>query len=249
MSSWIDEVIASANPAAAQKIAWAGELEFLSASETDTTGRTVKLRLVRGPEEMASINPFAKFTRRRKGFAGTRFEASLSPLDGTDTLALSTTLLNWADGPSGPSVTLKLSDDSPQHPFMFSRRPSADGNGTRWMGVMIELTDDEQPVNQKQAGMADKLADTPIANSERKAQTYAQGVALLIKSGQFLEFLNERIEPGTWTPDEADTWIKAKLGIASKSELNEIGCPARKVWEQIRSAYVEWSGRGQRLQD
>lgn len=258
MSNWVDEIISAAAPSSAVVIAWAGEVEFLSASETDTTGRTVKLRLARPPEELGQGHPFSKFTRRRKGFAGTRFEASLSPLDGTEALALSTVLLNWQDSPSGSSVSLKLSDDGyPQHPLMFCKRPSAEGPGTRWMAVFVELTDDELPVNQKQADMADKLADTRIANSEDghphpygkgPGQSYAQGVALLIKSGQFLEFLNERIEPGTWTPDEADTWIKAKLGIASKSELNVDG-PPRKVWEQIKSAYLEWSGRGQYLRD
>ena len=232
MSSWIDEVIASANPAAAQKIAWAGELEFLSASETDTTGRTVKLRLVRGPEEMASINPFAKFTRRRKGFAGTRFEASLSPLDGTETLALSTVLLNWADGPSGPSVTLKLSDDSPQHPFMFSRRPSADGNGTRWMGVMIELTDDEQPVDQTKAQFT--IRDSRIEN-DRPIMSYAQNVGILIKSAAFALYLQERVDGNReWDAESIDTWLKAKLGIKSKTELN-LPCPARTACEAIRS--------------
>ena len=245
MASWIDDIISSS--AAPQRIFLAAEVEFMGAAENDITGRTVKLRIIRSPEEQLQAHPCAKATRRRRGFAGTMFEATLSPLDGTPILTLATILLNWQDAPKGSTVTLKVSDDSPE--MMFYKRPSAEGPGTRWMAVFVELTGDELPVNQKQADMADKLADTPIANSERKAQTYAQGVALLIKSGQFLEFLNERIEPGTWTPDEADTWIKAKLGIASKSELNEIGCPARKVWEQIRSAYVEWSGRGQRLQD
>ena len=56
---WIDEVIASSDPKTAQRIYWAGEVEFLSAAEGDVTGRTVKLRLVRGPEEHALVNPFA----------------------------------------------------------------------------------------------------------------------------------------------------------------------------------------------
>ena len=131
---------------------------------------------------------------------------------------------------------------------MFCKRPSAEGPGTRWMAVFVELTDDGGAVNQKQAGMADKLADTPIANSERKAQTYAQGVALLIKSQQFREYLNEMVEPGDWSPEDADTYIKAKLDIASKSELN-VGGIKRAQWEKLRSAYLEWSGRGQLLRD
>ena len=257
--SWIDEVLESADPAAAQRIFWAGEVEFLAASETDTTGCTVKLRLVRGPEEHAMVNPFAKATRRRRGFAGTMFEFSRSRMGDTESgatpLPMATVLLNWSDGPSGPTVTLKLSDDDcveldggGHHPFMFCKRPSADGPGTRWMAVFVELTDDELPVNQAKADMADKLADTQIANSERHSQTYAQGVAVLMKSPQFKQYLTERCDTtaADWNDADVDNYIKGKLGIASKSELNVAGIP-RKRWEALRSAYLEWSGRGQCL--
>lgn len=255
MSNWIDEVLESADPKTAQRIFWAGEVEFLSAAETDTTGRSVKMRLVRGPEEQAMVNPFAKATRRRRGFAGTFFEASLSllggPEGGAGGVARATILLNWSDGPSGPTVTLKLSDDEEgggEHPFMFCKRPSAEGPGTRWMAVFVEMTDDGEAVNQAKADMADKLADTPIANSERHSQTYAQGVAVLMKSPQFKQYLTERCDTtaADWNDADVDNYIKGKLGIASKSELNVAGIP-RKRWEALRSAYLEWSGRGQCL--
>jgi len=249
--SWIDEVIASANPKTAQRIYWAGEVEFLSAAEGDVMGRTVKLRLVRGPEEHALVNPFAKATRKRKGFAGTFFEMTLSllggPEGGDDTMTLSTVLLGWSDGPKGATATLKISDEEEGgHPFMYFKRPSSEGPGTRWMAVFVELTDDVQPVNQQQAAICDsRIENAPVDHPPAKVKSYAQNAAILIQSPAFALYLQERVDGSRgWDAETIDTWLKAKLGITSKTELNAPG-PARTAFDAIKSNYVEWSGRAQ----
>jgi hypothetical protein len=243
---WIDEVIAAADPKAARHVYWAGAVEFLSAAENDVTGRTVKLRTLRGPEEFASINPFALATRRRKGHAGTFFEMTLSLLGGPEgsevPRSYATVLLNWSDGPQGATVTLKVSDDHVVHPFMFCKRPSAGVLGTQWMAVFVEQTNDEQPVDQTKAQFT--IRDSRIEN-DRPIMSYAQNVGILIKSAAFALYLQERVDGNReWDAESIDTWLKAKLGIKSKTELN-LPCPARTACEAIRSNYIEWSGRSQ----
>ena len=244
--SWIDEIIESASPKAARAVYWAGEVEFLAATESDITGRTVKLRTLRGPEEFGSPNPFALATRKRNGFAGTFFEMTLSLLAGAEGYeeprSHSTVLLNWSDGPKGATITLKVSDEQLLHPFMFCKRPSAGVLGTRWMAVFVELTDDEQPVDQEKAQFT--IRDSRIEN-DKSHMSYAQNIGILIKSPAFALYLQERVDGNrAWDADSIDTWLKAKLGIKSKTELN-LPCPARTACEAIRSNYIEWSGRSQ----
>jgi hypothetical protein len=267
--SWIDEIIESASPKAARAVYWAGEVEFLAATESDITGRTVKLRTLRGPEEFGSPNPFALATRKRNGFAGTFFEMTLSLLAGAEGYeeprSHSTVLLNWSDGPKGATITLKVSDEQLLHPFMFCKRPSAGVLGTRWMAVFVELTDDEQPVDQEKAQFT--IRDSRIENDPfvqaglqddarhphpygvvaklAKPMSYAQNAAILMQAPAFAMYLQERVDGNRqWDVDSIDTWLKAKLGIKSKTELNEPGT-ARTAFDAIKSNYIDWSGRSQ----
>jgi len=251
--SWVDEIIRTAAPGAAKVIYWMGEVEFLSAAENDTAGRTLKLRVVRGPQEQHLINPFAKATRKRSGFAGTHFTLSLAGIGDNERMEWVDTvvMLNWADGPSGATVTLKIPDTADVHPFMFCVRPSANVRGTRWMAVFVELDDGHVAVRQLDAQVEKHLdrvsgvSDAVAGSSGARGQTYAQGVALLIQSQPFLDYLGEMVEAKEWTFAAADQWLKSRLEIASKSELN-VPSAARQKWEKIRSSYLEWAARGAR---
>lgn len=78
--NWIESLVNERSSPTQRVSAHIGECEFMAAQESDSAGRTVKLRLLRPPEEQGKSNPFSKFTRKRRGKAGSRFEASFAQI-------------------------------------------------------------------------------------------------------------------------------------------------------------------------
>ena len=216
----------------AQHVAWAGELIFAGANESDRAGRTVRFTVVRSSEERGQAHPFAAHTMRRKGFAGTRFIMSLDRFEecqtGPSEFASEVILLGWTDGPKGATATFGLPLDAPTHPFLGCTRPAKGAVPSRWTAVFVELNDEDAPVNQVQRAKVEKPKQK-IRNSNLAAQ--------FIKNPNFEQYVIQ--EHGLTEEDNVDEWLKAACGITSKAELDRDQTAARE-FDLIRQDFVRW---------
>lgn len=239
MSSWLDD-LTSRSPMRA-KIGWTGELEFNGATEDDRSGRVVKFRIVRRPEEMGQAHPFSRFIRRRGKTTGSIFETAITSVASSAIVYNAPVmLLNWSDGPGGSTVSLLLdTDDSgPQHPFLGYSRASKQVAGSRFMAVFLEKEDDADLHAQAQRDLAERNAAT---GSKQRLSNVA---AMFIKQSRFHDFLREEVDDAIeWNTARADAWLKTTLNIKSKSELDSLA----KEWQgvianfhRIRKRFVAW---------
>lgn len=230
---WLDKMIA-ASPRA-KHIAWSGEVRLAGAREDDRIGRTVKLDIVRMPEDAMDANPFAAHTRRRAGHGGTRFELALTEIVDANTLTKDfmeeVMLLNWNDGPKGPTVTFMLQPGAQAggsisiHPFMYKDR------GTAYMAVFVELGDDDVAVNQQKRTLV-----------ERGAQKQSNAAAQIIKNPHYWEWRGLGLGPGTDNAAclrAADADLKEICGIESKSQLDS-DPDAVRLFRQHLDDFVAW---------
>lgn len=235
MTDWIDEIV---SPHVKDRIAWSGALEFAGAAEDDRTGRTVQFRLIRDGSDLLVAHPFAKYTRRRRGHAGTRFNAVFSPVGGGETVSGEVMLLNWADGPQGATVKFLLEAEAEDHPFLNCKRKSADSSPDTFMGVLMELDDDDQIVNQVKRERV-----------EKPPQRLSNVAAMMVKHEHFHAYLAEFVGPEAddhmkWDTARADEWLKDSVGIASKADLDKPSNPiARSKFMKLQSHYSEWLHR------
>lgn len=214
------------SPHVKDRIAWSGALEFNGASEDDKTGRTVQFRLLRDGEDLLVAHPFARYTRRRRGHAGTRFLAVFSPVGGGDPISDEVMLLNWGDGPGGATVKFLLNVED-HHPFMTCKRRTKDSSADTFMGVLMELDDDDEVINQVKR-----------ERYEAAQQKLSNVAAMMVKHPHFHAWLREV----TTFPEgaDADQCLKDMLGIASKSELDGKNKAAQHKFIKLRAAYNEW---------
>jgi hypothetical protein len=222
--SWIDDVVNEDS-----RVFHAGELEFSSARETDTGGRTVVFRLVLTTAQQRMANPFSVATRRKGKRAGTRFTMSLVHIKGVwPEWKDEVMLLGWADSPASSLVTFLLPDDKVMHPFMHCSKTD------RWMAVFVELTDDDQVVDQAALKAAEK----------RKGQSLSQAAHILLGNKEFQDWLIQHYgdlpdaaeqKMGSVTPEKV---LKYRCGIESKSEL-DTSETAAYTFRNIRSKFNE----------
>jgi hypothetical protein len=234
-SNWIDELIADRS--VRKYVAYAGEVEFRKASEADNIGRAVRFRLVPLPENQGKAHPFSKFTRRRKGKTGSRFEASFAQIDGPMELMLEIVLLNWASNPQGDTVDFLLDQAAEHHPFMGCTRSSKETAGTRFMVTVIEKDDSEQLIREEKQERLERARKTG------RSQTLSNVARIMTKNTRFWDWLKETVEDTDWKTQDADDWLKSTLGIISKADLDSEGPEAVKpivAFHRIRQAFVDW---------
>jgi len=219
---------------AAMHVAWAGELVFAAATESDRAGRTVRFTIVRSTEEQGQAHPFSKHTLQRKGFAGTRFAMSLSPIDPGKEHLIEVLLLGWTDSPRGATVSFLLPPDGPVHPFLGCTRPAKGATATRWMACFVELSDDDLPVNQVQRAKVEK---------PKAKQRLSNVAALMIKNPVFWQFLTATTGFDADNKESADGALKAILGIDSKADLDatvsDTGTQKAR-FKALCDAFVDW---------
>jgi hypothetical protein len=230
MPNWIDEVVNEDS-----RVFHAGELEFSSARETDSGGRTVVFNLILTSAQQRMANPFSVATRRRAKKAGTRFRLSLVASNGPfkqgeQDWMDEVMLLAWADSPTRSTVTFLLPDDtSLPHPFMHCSKTD------RWMAIFVELADDDTVVDQKAVAAAE---------SRKGKQSLSQAAHVLLGNKEFQNWLIEHYgdlpdaaeqKMGTITPEKV---LKYRCGIESKSEL-DTSETAAYTFRNIRAKFNE----------
>lgn len=225
------------------KVAWKGELILAAATWADNAGHKVKFKIVGGKE---GPNPFKYFTKRRKGKAGTRFNAVLvhvwddrsGDVEERYKVECELMLANWQDSSaSGHSVEFWCPPpDEGMHVFEGFER-----NKDSFMAALVELDDDEEPIDQSARAVVEEAEKSP----QRRSQRLSQVAALMCQNRSFLEYI-VRDEPGhpyLPTKEQAADWMRKQLGIGSRSELDRNPAVAARFHEQIRKPFVTWQER------
>jgi hypothetical protein len=194
-------------------------------------------------------NPFERFTKRRKGKAGTRFmmvcQLIIDKADGMRQMIYEdeVMLAGWNDSQQkGHTVKFWLSADHMGHPFEGISRTST------LIASLVELDDDDEPIDQNMRDRVERQGKLP---SERVSYV----AAMLCKSEGLWEYIKEQ---GEWEEaeigSEADTarvggyhdvaryWMLMKLGIKSRAELDKDPELAERFHNEIRRPFLDWQG-------
>jgi len=121
-------------------------------------------------------------------------------------------LLGWADTSTrGKTVTFQLPEDGDmEHPFRHFTLKAAKRAGQRFMAVLVQVDDDERPVEK----------------------TPAQLAFLLCRDQQFWHWASERSFADVDSEAAARAWILEACKVSSRSQLDTQPF-ARQAWEAI----------------
>ena len=196
---------------------------------TDQAGSTVRFSLPMSSVLKGDLseqrNPFHKYTKRRKGKAGTRFWMAVSTVEGEpqSIYADEAMLAGWNDSQqSGHTVTFWLCNDNMGHPFEGISR-------TQELAIALaELDDDNEVIDQK---MRDRV------ESQRKHPQSRLSVACaaLCRNEDFWKWCrsNDYTLAGNHIVDEesAKLWFYMICGIDTRKRLDQEG------WEKAQDEF------------
>ncbi|KPK66563.1 MAG: hypothetical protein AMS21_02055 [Gemmatimonas sp. SG8_38_2] len=214
-------------------VAWKGELILAAATWSDKDGHKVKFRVVGGRE---GPNPFKYFTKRRKGHAGTRFQARLVKVNGSRFVDSELMLANWTDSStSGHAVEFWCEPpDEGMHIFEgFERGKDS------FMACLVELDDDDEAIDQKARAVVEE-AEKSRQRPRKGPQRLSQVAAMMCMNPDFSDWVRQQ-EPET---SDVVQWMRDELGIESRRQLDEDEGVAEMFHEQIRKPFAEWIDRG-----
>jgi len=212
-----------------QNIAWRGELILSAATWSDNAGHKVKFKIVGGSD---GPNPFKYFTKRRKGKAGTRFSVSLVHVQDKASVVVELMLANWQDSSAtGHSVEFWCPPpDNGMHVFEgFERGKDS------FMAALVELDDDDTVIDQK--------ARETVENHQKpgkRPQRLSQVAAMMGNNPDFWSWAELQGEWRVRNEQEAAEFIRDRLGIDSRSLLDQHESIAQSFHDQVRKPFAAW---------
>jgi len=222
-------------------IAYNAKVTMHEAKWTDVDGSTVTFKLPMDGME-GQRNPFERFTKRRKGRAGTRFamicyeiqDGCQGPMVYKDEAMLT----GWNDSQSnGHTVKFWLCNDGMGHPF-----DGYDRKKDRFVVALVELDDDQEAIDQK---VRDRVEQQKTSPSQRPSY----GAVMLCKNEHFWKWCNRRdplgwIEAGgTDDPEQAARqFVLDILGINSRAELNKSELLREQYHEEVYKPFMATQG-------
>lgn len=223
-------------------IAYQGEVELLNASWSLDSGRTIEFKLIEDPHADDRVHPFKQYQRRRGGRVGQIFHASIVESDMARRMVYNgqLQLASWAESERGQSVRFWLDEEAERHPFAGYDKRTRTEQGSKFALVLVQLTDDNQPVDQVAQGRAEAVEQ---ARGKRKLSAEAH---LMVTGDAFLRYMTMCIpildgQP-PWTADRARRWVKWRVRIPSLADLDRDEEAAERFHELIRKPFAEWNG-------
>ncbi len=133
-------------------------------------------------------------------------------------------LTGWSDTSTrGRTVTFLVPEDSPEHPFKSFQLRQGKRSGTRFMAVLVQIGDDELPVEQQQ-----------------QTHTLSQQAAILCKDPRFYHWCTEHSFDTVTNEDGARYFILSLCQIVSRSELDKNTRAANTFTSQILNPFTEY---------
>lgn len=211
-------------------IAYTADVELHEAKWTDKEGSTVTFKLPMAGME-GQRNPFEKWTKRRKGHAGTRFMMACQHVKGYPVYADEVMLAGWNDSQTtGHTVKFWLAMDQMGHPFEGMER-----HKDRFAISLVELDDDQEPIDQK-------VRDKVEASGKRPSERLSYVAAMLCKNEGFWTYLSEVAGGDEWNEDDARQWLCNRLNIQSRAELDSDELKAEEFHNGVRRPFLMWQG-------
>lgn len=203
-------------------------------------GRTVDLRLAGNGFDR--VHPFKKFQKKRAGRVGTRFHMACADEQTCQVIFKGEVMLaGWTDTSNqGQTIKLWLDDEADRHPFAGYLRRTQKAPGSVFAVILVELSDDESPVDQQAEG---KVSNARALHAPRKA--LSSSAHLMVTGEIFVRYIRETVrfrEGVVITPDVAKRYVKDRLGIESLSDLDRDPDKARLFHEVIRRPFARWNG-------
>jgi hypothetical protein len=143
-------------------------------------------------------------------------------------------LAGWADTHNGGAkVTLWLADDHDLECFRRMTVRKGKVAGQRLMCVLVEIDEQENPVNQELADMATK----------RKPSAEAH---LVIMGEHFQRYFRENIRVGQtstadWDAERIRAAVKSRIGVASLAEIDRDPAARKRYHDLIWLPFSEWA--------
>jgi len=143
-------------------------------------------------------------------------------------------LCSWSETHSGGAkIVLWLSDPSDLDAFRALTVRKGNTAGHRFMAVLVEVGDDEQPIQPPKQD-----------EKESKGGALAKLAGMFCQQPEFWGFLGawegDAIFPIVTNADSAATAIRAICGVESRAELDSSTEAAAIFHEQIRLPFVRW---------
>lgn len=217
-------------------VAWHGIVKMHEAKWTDKDGSTVTFRLPMDKDAENRRNPFQSFTKRRKGKAGTRFEMNCQRVTDSEpelVYASEVMLAGWNDSQTtGHTVKFWLSSDALGHPF-----EGYDRKLDEFAVSLVELDDDQEPINQNMRRRVEEGARTP---SERVSFV----AAMMCKDPVFYTWIRSH-DPMVGDvqlnrEEQCRRYMLQILAIESRAVLDRDPLKAEQFHEWIRKPFVQW---------
>jgi hypothetical protein len=111
----------------------------------------------------------------------------------------------------------------------MDQRLTSAAMGTRFQAALVEIGENEQPVEQKQR------------MDWREVQPAAQA-GIRCAEPRFRDYLAVEHGIPTKTAQEAAEAVRTLCGVNSRAQLG-VNHKARAMWHQIDSNYLQWGGR------
>lgn len=220
-------------------VAYSSRVTLHEARWTDNEGSTVTFRLPMDPLAETRRNPFQKFTKRRKGRAGTRFMMACHYLTEDSRTVVyedEVMLAGWNDSQTtGHTVKLWLCSDKMGHPFEgFTRKVD------HFAISLVELDDDQEPIDQK---MRDRV-ERKVPVNERLS--YA--AAMVCKNPRFWQWCQENGYTLAGNPvideESAKLWMYMMCNITTRASLDDRErMDAIEKFQDIRRDFARWDER------
>lgn len=209
-------------------IAFGGQVELINARWDLESGRTVDFRIA--GDGYDRIHPFKKFQRKRSGRMGSRFAAAIATEHGELMLNVEVMLKGWTESATGgQQFSLWLDNEASLHPFAGHRHRKREEPGEMFVVKMIEINDDETPVQQE---------------GQVRTRTVSQQAHLLVTGGMFVRYLKETKSHvrSDWDGQISKLYVKHKLNIESLGDLDKLPHKAREYREEILKPFERWQG-------
>lgn len=112
-------------------------------------------------------------------------------------------LAGWSETSNGGAkVTFILPDPSELEPFKRMTLAKKGQAGQRFAAVLVEIGDDERPVEQP------------------KSQLWSQKAALLCKDPSFWHFINERMFVSIASENQCRSWMLDETGLMTRRDFD-----------------------------
>lgn len=232
------------SPATERLVAFHELVTVKAWTDSSSRGPTIKVGL--GSRDSLTI--FETVTRRAKKRAGQRFAAIWQDeaLSRKYTMDLWFAGANWAHQ-DGASVKFSILSDDLETFQQDWKLPLANNDGHPifyWL-TLVQIDDDEKPIDQKKAELMDATEPKPKGGPKSKR------VAILTQQPDFQQYVyfRKREPAGPDPMGDADRWVKETCNVTSKVEFDHNEAAWDLFQTRVMSPFVRWGESQQWRED